>query len=121
MDAKCVEFSVSEWNCGLISWGLYLGYFILGIAVLATIVLPLINTIKNPGNLVKSGIAIWVLVIVFIASYTLSDSELSAIGKGLGETEGSVKLIGAGLIMFYIALFVAIAGLIYSEISKAFK
>ena len=121
MDAKCVEFSLSDLSCSAISWGLYLGYVIFAIAVIATIVLPLINTIKNPGSLVKSGIGVGVLVAVFVISYVLSDSEVSAIAKGLGENESSVKLIGAGLIMFYIALFVAIAGLIYSEINKAFK
>jgi hypothetical protein len=121
MDAKCVEFAVSEAGCGLISWGLYLGYVILGVAVVATIVLPLINTIKNPTNLMKSGIGIGVLVVVFAISFALSDSQLSPIGKGLGETEESVKWIGAGLIMFYIALFAAIIGLVYSEISKVFK
>ena len=121
MDAKCAEMAVSEMGCNLISWGLYVGYIIFGIAVVATIVFPLINTIKNPGNVVKSGIGIGVLVVVFVVSYAMSDNQLSAIGKGLGETEGSVKWIGAGLIMFYIALFAAIIGLVYSEISKVFK
>lgn len=121
MDPKCVEFGESALSCAAISWGLYLGYFVLAIAVIATIVLPLMNTIKNPTSLAKSGIGIGALVVVFVISYIAADSELSAIGKGLGETEASVKWIGAGLIMFYIALFGAIAGLIYSEISKAFK
>ena len=121
MDAKCAEMAVSEFGCSLISWGLYLTYIIFGVAVISTIVFPLINTIKNPSNLAKSGIGIGVLVVVFFISYVLADSELSAIGKALGETEASVKWIGAGLIMFYIALFGAIIGLIYSEISKALK
>lgn len=39
----------------------------------------------------------------------------------MGITEGSSKLIGAGLIMFYITLVLAIIGVIYSEINKALK
>lgn len=118
---KCAEFALSEIGCSAISWGLYLGYIIFGVAVVATIVLPLINTIKNPTNLAKSGIGIGVLVVVFAISFAMSDTQVSAIAKGLDETESSVRWIGAGLIMFYIALFAAIAGLLYSEISKAFK
>jgi len=36
-------------------------------------------------------------------------------------TEFSSKMIGAGLTMFYIVLVIAILGMIYSEIAKAFK
>jgi hypothetical protein len=38
---------------------------------------------------------------------------------GVDETE--MKLIGAGIVMFYITLLLSIVGLIYSEISKAIK
>jgi hypothetical protein len=121
MDAKCVEFGESAFSCAAISWGLYICYIIFGIAVISALGLALINTIKNPGTLVKSGIGIGVLVVVLVISYALSDSEVSAIAKALGEGPSSVKWIGAGLIMFYIALFAAIIGLVYNEISKAFK
>jgi hypothetical protein len=121
MTQLCIDKEISEFGCNAISWGLYISYIIFGVAVLAAIVLPLINTVKNPSSLIKSGIGVGILVVVFIVSYVIADSELSAIGRGLGVTESSVKWIGAGLIMFYIALFVAIGGLLYSEISKAFK
>jgi hypothetical protein len=121
MDAKCVEFGWSDLACSAISWGLYFGYFLFGVAILAAIAFPLMNTIKNPGSVVKSGIGIGVLLVVFFISYALADSDVSVIAKSLGWGESSVKLIGAGLIMFYITLFGAIIGLIYSEISKAFK
>jgi hypothetical protein len=39
----------------------------------------------------------------------------------LGITEGTSKLVGAGLITFYIVIIGAVIGLVYSEISKAFK
>ena len=121
MDPLCVQEGVSELGCSAISWGLYLGYFIFAVALIAMVFLPLINTLKNPSSLAKSGIGVGVLVVVFIISFVLADSELSAIGKAAGETETSVKWIGAGLIMFYLALFAAVIGLVYSEISKALK
>jgi hypothetical protein len=39
----------------------------------------------------------------------------------MGVDSGASKLIGAGLIMFYIILVVTIVGMVYSEISKALK
>jgi uncharacterized membrane protein len=121
MDAKCIEFDQTAFGCAAISWGLYVSYIIFAVAIISALGLALYNTLKNPGTLVKSAIGIGVLIVVLVISYALSDSEVSTIAKGLGENESSVRWIGAGLIMFYIALFAAIGGLVYSEISKAFK
>ena len=121
MTQLCIEKGISEFGCNAISWGLVISYIIFAVAVIAALGLSFLNSIKNPGSLVKSGIGIGVLVVVLIISYALSNSEVSAIAKGLGEGESSVRWIGAGLIMFYLALFAAVGGLVYSEISKAFK
>jgi len=51
----------------------------------------------------------------------LSGSELSSSAIAMGIDEAGSKLIGGGLIMFYITFFIAVIGLIYSEISKALK
>ena len=101
--------------------GLYVLYVLLFIAVAAAIIFPLINSISNPSGLLKSGIGVIVMLVLFGIAYAVSDSTLprSAISAGLSET--SVKLIGAGLIMFYIVLVLAVLALIYSEISKALK
>ena len=101
--------------------GLYVLYVLLFIAVAAAIIFPLINSISNPSSLLKSGIGVIVMLVLFGIAYAVSDAALprSAIAAGLSES--SVKLIGAGLIMFYIVLVLAVLALIYSEISKAFK
>ena len=121
MDPQCVKFHLSEAGCNAISPGLYLGYILMALALAAAIGLSLMNTLKNPNVLIKSGISIGVLILLFAISYGIADSNLSAIAKAQGQTEFSVKLIGAGLIMLYIAFFISIAGLIYSEINKALK
>ena len=53
--------------------------------------------------------------------YSVSSSVVKASWAAKGITEGVSKMVGAGLIMFYVVLIVAALGLIYSEISKAFK
>lgn len=101
--------------------GLYLLYALLTIAVLAAIVFPLINSLSNPRGLIRSGIGVALMLVLFVIAYALSGSELTRPAVAAGLTGPSVKLIGAGLIMLYIVLFLAVLALIYSEISKALK
>lgn len=101
--------------------GLYFGYVLVGVAIIAGLLLPLVQALKSPKNLAKSAISLVLLAVVFIVSYVLSGSEISASGKLMNVSEGGSKLIGAGLIMFYITLVIALVGLIYSEINKALK
>jgi len=121
MEQICIEKGVSEFGCTCITWGLYFGYF-LGFAAVATvIVLPLMNAIKAPRELAKSGLGIGVLALIFFVSYSISGSEVSAKMHSLGVDEGGSKLIGAGLIMFYIVFVLSMVGLFYSFINKALK
>lgn len=101
--------------------GLYIGYALVGIAILSGLFMPLLQALKSPSNLVKSGISVGILAVVFFVSYFLSGSEITASGTLMGITESSSKLIGAGLIMFYITFVFAVIGIVYSEINKALK
>jgi hypothetical protein len=93
----------------------------MGIAILAAIGFAVMSAVTTPGALVKTLIGIGALVVLFGLAYILSTSDVSNANRALGVTEGSSKLISAGLIMFYMALVLAILALLYSEISKAFK
>ena len=105
----------------LIDIGIYACYILLFVALIAAVVFPLLQITQNPAALVKSGIGVAGLVVLFIISYALSGSEVTAKYTTMGVGEGGSKLIGAGLIMFYIILIVAIFSMIFSEISKALK
>jgi len=106
----------------LIDIGIYLAYAMFFVAVLAMVVLPLMNALKSPANLAKSGMAVGGLLVLFIVAYLISGGELTPQYQALGvETEFSSRLIGAGFTMFYFVFFIAIIGMIYSEISKALK
>ena len=61
------------------------------------------------------------LVVLFFVAYLLADTSVSLKAASLGETESSVKMIGAGLILFYIVMVIAVIGIIFSEINKALK
>lgn len=101
--------------------GLYFGYGLLIVALAAAIILPAVNALKNPKDLAKSGMAVGALVVVFLIAYGLSGSEVTAKYTAQGIGESSSKLIGAGLTMFYIVFFVALLGIVFSEINKALK
>ena len=98
--------------------GLFVFYALFAIAILAAVLFPIINSIKTPAALLRSLIGVGALLVVFGIAYALSDSEVS---QGSGLSAGQSRLIGAGLIVFYIALIVSAAAVLYSEITKAFK
>jgi hypothetical protein len=105
----------------MLDLGFYVFYVLLFVAILCSIFFPILTAIKQPAELGKLAIGIGLIAVLFGISYALSGSEvnLKTAAAGFGETVS--KLIGAGLIMFYITLVLAILALIYSEISKALK
>jgi hypothetical protein len=106
----------------LIDIGIYLAYILVVVAIGAMIVLPLINALKHPKDLGKSAMGVGTLVVLFGIAFALSGGELSPKWISLGVTTPlSSRLIGAGLTMFYFVLIIAVLGMIYSEINKAFK
>jgi hypothetical protein len=105
----------------MLDLGFYIFYVLLAIAIASAVIFPLINSFKSPATLVVTGIGVAVMLVLFGVSYGLSDSTLSRNAIAFGLSESGVKMIGAGLIMFYIVLVLAILALIYSEISKAIK
>lgn len=101
--------------------GLYVGYALLLIALGAAVILPLINALRSPKDLAKSAMGVGALVVVFIISFGLAGSEVTAKYTSMGVGESGSKMIGAGLTMFYIVFFIALLGIVYSEINKALK
>lgn len=106
---------------GSIDLGLYITYVLFGLAAIAAIVLPAINLAKSPAGLVKSLMGIGGLAVLFVVAYALSGDEVSAKAASFGISPASSKMIGAGLVLFYLVLLISIIGLIFSEINKALK
>jgi hypothetical protein len=105
----------------IIDIGLYATYLLLAGSVLMAVAWPLMHAAKSPKSATKSIIALGSLVVLFGVSYALTGSEVTKTQAALGITETTSKMIGAGLTMFYLALLVAIIGMVYSEINKALK
>ena len=105
----------------MLDLGFYVFYALLFIAIASMLVFPVIHMLREPSMLLRSAIGIGVVAVLFVVSYALADSEVTLKAAAVGVTATSSKLIGAGLIMFYITLVLSGLALIYSEISKALK
>lgn len=106
----------------VIEFGLYLTYILIGVAILAGIVLPLINAFNNPKALRMIGIGLAGLVVVFLIGWALSSYDVvndKAAEQGL--TSSGVKLIGGVLTMMYLLFGVAVVGIVVTEVSKIIK
>jgi len=99
----------------MIDLGLISGYVLVGLCTLAAVVMPLVQSLSDPKSLVKSGIGVGVLLVVFLITYAMAD------GNAEGTTATTSKMVGAGLVTMYVFVFLAIAGIVYTEISKLIK
>lgn len=98
---------------------LYASYILVLVAAVAAVVLPLIQSLDDPSSLVKSGIGLAALVVVFVIGYAISGSEVLPSYAEFNVDAGLSKFIGGLLTMMYILIFVAIGGIIYTEVAKS--
>jgi hypothetical protein len=103
----------------MIDAGLYIAYVLLLVSAASAVLLPLLSLAKSKKAMVQTGIGFGALLVLFVVSFSISGDEVSPSAAALGITPTTSQLIGAGLIMFYIVLVVAVLGLIYSEVKQA--
>ncbi|MFY0606130.1 MAG: hypothetical protein JXR10_05410 [Cyclobacteriaceae bacterium] len=99
----------------IIDVGLYVSYLLIVLCALAAVIIPLAQSLGDPQSLVKSGIGLGALVVIFFISYAVASGESDA------TTESTAKLVGGGIISMYVLFAIAILGIVYTEISKAIK
>ena len=92
------------------------------IALLASVLMPLINSLSEPKSLLKSLYGVIFIVVVFFISYMLAGNEVTPNYISYNVTSaGQSKMVGAGLTTTIIMSAVAVVGIIVSEINKAIK
>lgn len=115
---SCELNELSSLGCDAISWGLWACYILFGGSILAIVVLTLINSVQDSKSLIRSAFGIGLLVAIFVVSYFISDGSLSAAANAADLESFDSKMIGGGLIMFYITFFISIIGVVVSEVLK---
>lgn len=96
----------------IIDIGIYASYLLIILCALAAIGMPLVQSFGDPKSLVKAGVGVAGLVVVFAVSYGIADPVAE------GASAATSKFVGAGIITTYVAFFAAIIGIVYTEISK---
>lgn len=100
---------------------LYLAYTLTILAGVAAIAFPLISSVGDPKSLVKSGIGLGALVLIFLISWAISGAEVTAVYEEFEVGASLSKFIGGILTMMYVLTGIAIVGIVYTEISKSLK
>ena len=111
--------------------GLYAGYILLGIALVAAVVMNLINTLKDPRSLIKSAIGIGALAIIYFISLSIAPSEFGAsttlafdninVDPTSEEAAVTYKRVGAAMTTTFILIVLAVVGLVYSSVARLFN
>jgi len=100
---------------------LYLGYTLVIISALAAILLPLVNSLGNPKSLIKTGLGVIAIVVIYFVAYAFSGAEVTQAYAERGVGPELSKAVGGTLIMAYILLGISVLGIVFTEISKIVK
>ncbi len=97
-------------------------YCLVGFAVVVTVLLPLINIVKDPKGAVKSLIGLGIIAAVLALCYALSDSSpVINSGGGFFENTAELKLSDTGLYAAYFSLAAAMLATVVGELWNSFK
>ena len=112
-----VMIVVSYFSMTNANFGLNVAYFLIGLAVVSTIVFSLFQMAQSPKAGLMSVLGLVVLVVAFLVAYSMADGELTS--NGMVTTETS-KFVGGSLGMLYIlgglTLAVTVVGEVWSMI-----
>ena len=106
-------------NCG--AEGLFIGfsYFLLVITLIAALAGTAMTAVSDPGKMKGTAIGIGAMILVFVVSYVLASREVL---KSYGDvTESTSRMVGMGLISFYILLVLAVLSIVYASVSRLLK
>jgi hypothetical protein len=94
-------------------------YIMLGLVLAFVIFFVLKNLFTNTGGLKNTLIGVGAFLVVLIIAYLVSggDTMVYKLQDGVA-TDGQSTMVGAGLVAFYLLLFVAAASMIFSGVKK---
>ncbi len=73
----------------MLDLGFYICYALLFIGIAAMVVFPIFHMLREPSALLRSAIVLGVVVVLFVISYALADSEVNLKAAAVGITPTS--------------------------------
>ena len=110
-----------EDNSTFFDIALYIGYFLIAVAIIAAVVLPLIKAAGNPRSLITIGAGILGLGVIFLIGYALAGNEVLPFYARYEIDSSGSKVIGGALITMYMLIILALLGIAVTEVSKLFR
>jgi hypothetical protein len=105
----------------LVDIALYLSYGLIIVAALGATILPLINSLGDPGSLIKTGAGIIGLLVIFFIAYAIAGNEVTPLYATHGVNASLSKWVGGALITMYVLFIIALLSIIITEVSKLFS
>ena len=97
---------------------LYYTYILVGIALVAAFVLPMLKLFSNPKGLKKMLLFLLLAVVLVGVSYALASSDPLVVKINVEATENTLKLTDAGLILTYILSVFAFLAILLGGVVK---
>lgn len=97
-------------------------YIILGLALAAAVVFPLVGMFSNPKGAVRTLIGLVVAVAAIFGLYSLASADPMMLPNGdVFDNATTLKLTDTGLYIAYLVLAAAFATILFGELKSAFK
>ncbi|TVQ78586.1 MAG: hypothetical protein EA358_04890 [Flavobacteriales bacterium] len=104
------------------NFGIILTYIMIGISVAIIVGFALIKVVTDFQKSKNSIIGLVIMLVIFLIAYaTSSGADYVNYKADMGITESTSRMVGAGLVTFFIIGAAAVIAIIYAELSKALK
>jgi hypothetical protein len=102
---------------------LYVSYALVGIGVVVSILLPLIKSLDDPKSLLKTGLGVVVILVLFFVCYSISGNEVLPKFESdpFNLTPAMSQMVGGLMITTYVLVIVALVGIVITELNKAIR
>ncbi|MDA0314479.1 MAG: hypothetical protein O3A40_04195 [Bacteroidetes bacterium] len=102
---------------------LYVSYALVVVGTGLSVLLPLIKSLDDPKGLMKSGLGIVGIVVIFFICYSISSNEVlpKFEGEPFNLTPATSQMVGGLMFTTYLLIIVALAGILLTEVNKAIK
>ena len=97
-------------------------YIILGLALAAAVVFPLVGMFSNPKGAVRTLVGLVIAVAAIFGLYSLASADPMMLPNGdVFDNATTLKLTDTGLYIAYLVLAAAFATILFGELKSAFK
>ncbi len=102
---------------------LYGSYILIIVGAAVGILMPLFKSLDNPKGLLKTGVGIVGIALIFFVSYSMASSEVlpKFEAEPFNMTPMLAQVVGGVLFTTYFLAITALVGIVLTEINKAIK